>query len=338
MKRIKPKLKINTLLIIFLLLVVVFQAIASYQRVNIRKTGLAASKIATLDDLSGAINELELRVKRSDDANDRLELGRKYFEYDLTLAEFSGVRSGNEPFLLEGDGRVGVLLIHGFSASPHEVREIAEYLNERGKITVYVPLLAGHGADYNSFGEYTWEDWYDSIQNGYRSLSYMTDDVYVGGVSLGGNLAMDISKQEDVKAVFVVGAPVFFRNKIIKTAGVLQYFLITVPNEKLSDEEKQYYYYNRSVVAIAELMEYMEHFKANLAEVDKPIFIMQSENDLTIEPMSAEYIYDHVSSKEKTIKSYPGDSHIIINKYAKKNVFKDVLDFVMDKEEELAKS
>ena len=47
------------------------------------------------------------------------------------------------PFLLEG-GRVGVLLIHGFTGSPPEMRLIGEYLHQRG-FTVAAPLLPGHG-------------------------------------------------------------------------------------------------------------------------------------------------------------------------------------------------
>ena len=57
------------------------------------------------------------------------------------------------PFILEG-GTVGVLLIHGFTGSPTEMRLVGEYLNQH-KITVSAPCLPGHGTtldDLNQVG------------------------------------------------------------------------------------------------------------------------------------------------------------------------------------------
>ena len=67
--------------------------------------------------------------------------------------------SGGEPIYLEGSSEVGILLMHGFSASPHEVQELAYYLNKKANYTVYAPLLAGHGANPDDFGKYSWQEW-----------------------------------------------------------------------------------------------------------------------------------------------------------------------------------
>jgi esterase/lipase len=49
---------------------------------------------------------------------------------------------GNASFVL-GSGPVAVLLIHGLTGTPTELRRVAQGLAKRG-YTVYVPTLAGH--------------------------------------------------------------------------------------------------------------------------------------------------------------------------------------------------
>lgn len=48
-----------------------------------------------------------------------------------------------KPFSLQG-GNIGILLIHGFTACPIDLKPLGEILNSFG-YTVYAPLLAGHG-------------------------------------------------------------------------------------------------------------------------------------------------------------------------------------------------
>ena len=322
--------KKKKLFIFFFIFVLVYAKISLLQVRIIHKTGLAASKVDALKNMENSIAQLETK----NDPLLRSEIGKKLFEYDLMLAKFQNVRLGNEPFLLDGSNRVGVVLIHGFSASPYEVRELAEYLNKNGNITVYAPLLAGHGTNYNEFGAYTWEDWYESINRAYKVVDSLTDEVYIGGISLGGSLALEFAKNSSPDGVFAIGAPIYYRNKLMGASRILQYFVGTVPNDKLNEEEKKYYYYNRSVVAAAELMDFTNYFKRDLDKVKIPVLLLQSDDDLTIDPKSAYYIYQRIGSQKKSIKNYPGESHIIINKEAKRKAFKDILVFIIDIDKE----
>jgi len=72
---------------------------------------------------------------------------------------------GAEPFLLPG-GRHGVLLIHGFTGLPAELRLLGEYLNVRG-FTVLAIRLAGHGTTVEDLSRMEHEDWMDSVRDGY---------------------------------------------------------------------------------------------------------------------------------------------------------------------------
>ena len=126
-----------------------------------------------------------LRMSAEDDASLSYELGKKLFELDLAKAKAMNVRPGNEPFLLENkNNKQCVVLSHGFTASPWEVRELSEFLFARN-INVYGVRVAGHGTSREDLASTKWEDWVNSFQDAYTSLSYMCDDVFVGGVSIG---------------------------------------------------------------------------------------------------------------------------------------------------------
>ena len=76
------------------------------------------------------------------------------------------VRRGAEPFFLNGNGKhgdVGCVCVHGFTASPEEMRWLGEYLNARG-LTVYGPRLAGHGLTPERMRTQHWLDFHSSAR------------------------------------------------------------------------------------------------------------------------------------------------------------------------------
>ena len=66
-------------------------------------------------------------------------------------------------------GRHGVLLIHGFTGLPAELRLLGEYLNARG-FTVLAIRLAGHGTTVEDLSRMEHEEWMDSVRDGYAIL------------------------------------------------------------------------------------------------------------------------------------------------------------------------
>jgi carboxylesterase len=89
----------------------------------------------------------------------------------------------------EGTNGRGVLLIHGLTGAPAEMRLVARHLNRRG-FTVHAPLLAGHGKDEATLRRSRWQDWLDSVHEARAFLSTRVDAVFAGGICVGGKLAM----------------------------------------------------------------------------------------------------------------------------------------------------
>jgi carboxylesterase len=96
-------------------------------------------------------------------------------------------------FFLEG-GPVGVLLVHGLTGTPTEMRYLGLGLHRAG-YTVYGMRLAGHCAGEAELLRTGWRDWYASVEEAAEQLSRVTDTVVVGGLSMGAVLAMHLAAQ-----------------------------------------------------------------------------------------------------------------------------------------------
>src|SRR2546427_383316 len=93
------------------------------------------------------------------------------------------------PFRLEPAGaRSAVLLLHGFTGSPWEVRPLGESLAARG-YCVLGPRLPGHGTDPEAMLYVTHLDWEREAESALASLKNF-DRVFVAGLSMGALLRL----------------------------------------------------------------------------------------------------------------------------------------------------
>lgn len=92
-------------------------------------------------------------------------------------------------FQLEGTNGKGVLLIHGLTGAPAEMRLVARQFHKKG-YSVFAPLLAGHGDSEAALRRSRWEDWLESVQASASWLASTVDTVFAAGICVGGKLAM----------------------------------------------------------------------------------------------------------------------------------------------------
>jgi len=109
-------------------------------------------------------------------------------------------------FMLEG-GRVGILLIHGLTGTPTEMRGVGREFNRAG-YTVYGMQLAGHCGDDADLIATNWKDWYQSVIEGVEKLRRQVDYLFIGGLSMGAVLALKYAADypDQVQGVLVYGA------------------------------------------------------------------------------------------------------------------------------------
>ncbi|RDJ04241.1 alpha/beta hydrolase [Rhizobium grahamii] len=114
------------------------------------------------------------------------------------------MRSEELSFFLEGTNGKGVLLIHGLTGAPAEMKLVARQLNRRG-YSVHAPLLAGHGEDIRTLRRTHWEDWLESALRACEDLAQRTSDLFAAGICVGGKLSLLAAEQRPdlIKAVAI---------------------------------------------------------------------------------------------------------------------------------------
>jgi carboxylesterase len=89
-------------------------------------------------------------------------------------------------------GRIGVLLIHGLSGTPTEMKYVGKGLSKAG-YTVYGVQLAGHCGTEADLLKTGWQDWVASVDAGYDWLRERVDLVFAGGLSMGALLSLNLA-------------------------------------------------------------------------------------------------------------------------------------------------
>jgi carboxylesterase len=153
-----------------------------------------------------------------------------------------------------------IICAHGFTATTYEWKEFAEYAESTGKVLVSNILLGGHGRSVDEFKESSWEDWQAPVIEEYKALSELGyTNINLAGASAGGTLILEMllsDKLADLikpNNIFLIDPYVIPVDTNIGFAGLIGIFIKNFPNEKLSEEQKKYWYYNRPVETLIEL-------------------------------------------------------------------------------------
>ncbi len=116
-------------------------------------------------------------------------------------------------FVMPGFGpaaRTGVLLIHGLTGTPAEMRVLGKGLNRQG-FTVYAVQLAGHCGTMEDLVDTRWQDWLKSAESGLERLSQHVDNVVVSGLSMGALLSLAVAESQPERVAGVAALSTTFR-------------------------------------------------------------------------------------------------------------------------------
>lgn len=113
--------------------------------------------------------------------------------------------------IFEKRGDAGVLLAHGITGAPTEMKPLVRKLAASG-FTVACPQLSGHCSTLKELKQTRWTDWYASLEASLAMLREQCSSVFVSGLSMGALLALKLAADhpDDVDGVATLSATFFY--------------------------------------------------------------------------------------------------------------------------------
>lgn len=269
-------------------------------------------------------------------APDFLKIKRQSATADLVSQFYSDAHIVNKPFYFHGTNKRAVLLLHGWTSTPYEMRALGEYLNSAG-FSVYAPLLTGHGTQPEDLEGVEWKQWLKDAEEAYKGLSEDHEEIYVGGMSAGGSLALHIAqKHADVAGLLLMGTPYKLRYEKVG------YYIARIVKRFSKYKKKRYPRTLGVRPSMTQLISYQRYpiesaiqaysvIKAatqQLSRITQPCMIIQSHHDHLVERDSIRRLHASIRSQRKEMRVLHNVSHNFIGDAHRLNIFKDILKFL----------
>ena len=219
------------------------------------------------------------------------------------------------PFDMEG-GDIGVLLIHGFTGSPAEMRPMGRYLHDRG-LTVSAPLLPGHGTKVEDLNEVSWHEWTAAVEQALADLQGRCPHAFVAGLSMGGLLTLYLaSRHPELPGITTYAAALDISEWRRPFAPVLKLVVKTVSKEEEhwadpQAEELLWSYDAWPVGGTLELFRLRDHVQESLPRITCPALIMYSTADSSVTPMAADMVMESIASEDKEVVRMDECGHVM---------------------------
>jgi carboxylesterase len=220
-----------------------------------------------------------------------------------------------DPFILDGDA-TGVLLLHGFTGAPVEMRPIGDALELAGR-TVFAPLLPGHGTSESDLGTVSWETWYERASAAFEELQRRCDEVFVMGLSMGSLLSAKLAAEHAVAGV-VAFAPALEPVAPVPLwmAGIAKHFKKRVRLPPSSEDlvnpdhaAPMWNYEGAPTSAVHELHKLIGAAERALPDVSAPLLILMGRHDKLVRAEGARRYLERAGSGSKDLIWFEGSGH-----------------------------
>ena len=199
---------------------------------------------------------------------------------------------------------VGVLLCHGFTGTPQSMGTWPADLAAAG-YSVELPLLPGHGTTWQEMNRTTWQDWYGTVDAALAGLRADCPTVFVGGLSMGGALALRLAIEhpQDVAGLVLVNPAVALEHPLLPALPLVRRIVPSFPGIG-SDIKKpgavEVTYDRTPLRALASNLAMCADIRARLASVTQPLLLLRSAEDHVVPASSSRLILDSVGSTDVT--------------------------------------
>jgi carboxylesterase len=242
------------------------------------------------------------------------------------------------PFFFDG-GSVGVLLIHGFTGAPPEMRPMGEYLAAQG-YTVSGPRLAGHGTNWQEMNRTRWQDWVNSAGVALTQLQARCRQVFVGGLSMGSLVTLYLGAHHPEISGLIPMAPALkVADNLIYLTPIAKYFIKKLAKDETTDcdltdpdaPDRLWSYPVNPVAAAHELLKLQRQVQRTLDRIAQPVLIFQGRLDRAVSLDGASLLFQSVSSTDKQLVWLENSGHCLTVDSEREGVWQTTHDWIQER-------
>lgn len=254
-------------------------------------------------------------------------------------------------FVYEG-GKAAVILIHGLTGTPNEMRLVGKGLAKAG-FTVYGIQLAGHCGTEEDLVRTGWKDWYASVEAAYQEIAAKHEVVFAAGLSMGAVMAMHLAAQHPGKlaGIGLMSTTLKYDGwSIPKLAFLLPLFLHTplglhyrfvenfpygIKDDRLRQRVVANMHAGNSVEAgnlgmtgasLRQLLDFVEVVKAEMPDITTPAIILHAAEDDVASRKNADYCERHLGGPKKKV-LFHESYHIITVDRERNQVVREMVEY-----------
>lgn len=259
----------------------------------------------------------------------------------------------------KGTNDSAVILAHGMTGSPQEMKFFAEFLNQKG-YSVLCPRLANHGQPMGVLKKTSWQEFYQSIKSAFQEASKDHKFIFATGLSMGALLALLLADEfgDKISAVSCLSPTLFYDGWNTPWSRHLLPFIFATPlknviyfkeerpygikNEKIQALMSRYYskaglydiervdrfgYPYFPVTLFYQLHLCAKHLSKRLPYIKNPVQLIQARDDDITSVKNSQFIYDRVKSDVKELVLLDNSYHVITADQEREKVAQSVAVF-----------
>lgn len=265
-------------------------------------------------------------------------------------------------FYFETNSPKAVLLIHGITGTPSEMRYLGKNLFKAG-FSVLCNSLPRHCASLGELRKVTWQEIYAACLSDLEALAQEHSQVFVGGISMGALMAIHLASEfpDRVSGIIALAPTVFYDGWALHKGKILMNLFWHIPairnrinireshpyglkdentrsnierfyrQAKSSEYDDKVLLFGSPFFPLANL--YQHHLftkvvKKEISRVHTPILIIHAQEDDMASPRNARYIFQNISSSQKDLIMLHDSYHMITIDKEKDRVAQEVVKFL----------
>jgi carboxylesterase len=242
------------------------------------------------------------------------------------------------PFHFPGDPRHGILMLHGFTATPGTLLPMGQALAAGGRHLVRGILLPGHGTNAREMTQTTWRDWLHAACAAFDEMAHICEKVSVVGLSMGATLALLLAESRPVFRVVSIAAALKPLDRKSLFAPLIWRFLPYLEGENAIPppgflKEYDVSYECTPVRNVCDLNRLMRMAKTGLHKITCPLLAVQAGRDEAVHPISTRWILERVKGK-RALLYLPNSPHVCTLGIERETLFRRAAAF-LDQGEDL---